>query len=211
MSTFPHPDILIAAIEEKNKDSRDDSEKTWMEMVGCDELVKSWDEFSRLVTKDFITDLFYSYITPDDELPANTVRALHNVLGELALRTRHVNIASLILKDLIALIEQHIEQYRKTAKAVGNREWGGMTEEAQEKAFENHLEETGILHPAARNYGDVEYRNLQMISQGLVVKLLPEKDVSCSAMRILLREVLGTCVLKPVMDVFTPEYFNMVS
>ena len=210
-SRFPSPDELVRSLKERTKSSggHDIGDADWRDLVNCDELAKSWDDFSRLVTKDFVTDLFYSYITPDDELPENVVRALQNILGELSLRTRHVNIASLLLKDFIEMLEQHIAQYRATSRSVGNREWGGMTDEAQEAAYESHLLDTGALHPAARSSGDVEFRNLQMISQGLVLKLIPEKDSSCSAMRILLREILGTCVLKPIMDIFTPHYFNM--
>ena len=185
-SRFPSPDQLVRTLKEKRKSSggHDIGDADWRELVNCEELEKSWDDFSRLVTKDFVTELFYAYITPDDELPENIVRALQNILGELSLRTRHVNIASLLLKDFIAMLEEHIEQYRVTSQSVGNREWGGMTDEAQESAYEAHLLDTGALHPAAKNSSDVEYRNLQMISQGLVMKLIPEKDSSCSAMRL---------------------------
>lgn len=193
------------------QDGEEEEGGDWKQLVGCDELIRSWEDFVRLLTKDFVTDLFYAYMTPDDELPAQVTGSLHSLLGELSLRTRHVNIASLLLKDVTALLEQHIDQFRSTVDAVGNKEWGGMTDEAQERAFEDELVRMGALHPAATSReGDVEFRNLQMISHGLVLKLIPQRDTGCAAMRIMLREILGTCVLKPVMDIFTPEYFNMV-
>lgn len=210
LARFPNPEPPAAS--NGRQSSAPFGEDDWKQLVGCDELIRSWEEFVNLLTKDFVTDLFYSYMTPDDELPMQVASSLNNLLGELSLRTRHVNIASLLLKDVMALLEQHIDQFRRTVDAVGNKEWGGMSDEAQEQAFEAELRRMGSLHPAAASLeGDsVEFRNLQMISQGLVMKLIPVRDTSCAAMRIMLREILGTCVLKPVMDIFTPEYFNMV-
>ena len=69
LSRLPHPDMLQSKSTEFHIQNNEGDK--WKEFVGCSDLIRSWDDFAKLVTKDFVSDLFYAYMTPDSEVCAS--------------------------------------------------------------------------------------------------------------------------------------------
>jgi len=56
------------------------------------------DQLTRSVIDEFVTSLWYSTITPDQEVPEELRILLNGVIAEVAIRAKHVNLVTLLSK-----------------------------------------------------------------------------------------------------------------
>lgn len=61
------------------------------------------EQFTRHLVSEWITDLWYSRITPDKDAPEELVNIMNNVLGEISSRARDVNLINLLTRFQIPL------------------------------------------------------------------------------------------------------------
>lgn len=54
------------------------------------------DQLTRCVVDEFVTSLWYSSITPDEEVPEELRILLNGVIAEVANRAKHVNLITLL-------------------------------------------------------------------------------------------------------------------
>lgn len=60
----------------------------WREAVGSPEIADAWERLAAAVVQEFVYDSFWSYVSPDTELPSEVRRLLHSVFGAAAARAR---------------------------------------------------------------------------------------------------------------------------
>lgn len=57
------------------------------------------DQFSRHIVSEWVTDLWYSRITPDRQGPEEIVLIMNGVLGEFSSRMRNINLIDLLTRS----------------------------------------------------------------------------------------------------------------
>lgn len=58
------------------------------------------DHFTRHLVSEWVTDLWYSRLTPDREGPEELVQIMNSVLGEFSNRMRNINLIDLLTRLL---------------------------------------------------------------------------------------------------------------
>lgn len=105
----------------------------------------------------FIYDTWYTYLTPDREFPAEIRRMLNHAFGQLAVRSRRIDLRA-VLRDVSELLMEQVELYRDTREAVlqdrasaaaSDFLHGGLV--ARERSLRARLAAEGNLHPALLN------------------------------------------------------------
>lgn len=56
------------------------------------------DHFTRHLVAEWVTDLWYSRLTPDKEGPEELVHIMNGVLGEISVRMRNINLIDLLTR-----------------------------------------------------------------------------------------------------------------
>ena len=74
------------------------STNRWRRIINSPAVEEAVDGLSRAVVDEFITDLWYSSITPDQEAPEELRILLNGVIAEVAQRARRVNLTTLLSK-----------------------------------------------------------------------------------------------------------------
>ncbi|CAI7784949.1 unnamed protein product [Closterium sp. NIES-53] len=87
------------------------SEPAGLALVGSPLVEASLDEFVRSIIRDFVTNQFYAYLTPDREMPEELRCVLLAVLGEVARRAKRVNLVALLTRDVVGAVVGVMKQY----------------------------------------------------------------------------------------------------
>lgn len=173
----------------------------------------------------FIYDAWYTSLTPDREFPAETRRILNTAFGTLAQRARRIDTRQLLRcvpvdtinsndehahRDATDLLIQNLELYRDTRYSI----WGNDPPQGdlakRERALRNEMQADGNLHPALAQPNG-QYRVLHAVSEGLSVMLLGKTMSHTTLARVFVRELLSSCVLRPVMMLLTPYQINKMA
>lgn len=64
----------------------------WRKKVNSPVVEDAIDHFTRHLVSEWVTDLWYSRLTPDKEGPEELVNILNGVLGEISARMRNINL-----------------------------------------------------------------------------------------------------------------------
>lgn len=70
----------------------------WRRKVNSPVVEEAMDQFSRHIVSEWVTDLWYSRITPDRQGPEELVLIMNGVLGEIACRMRNINLIELLTR-----------------------------------------------------------------------------------------------------------------
>lgn len=70
----------------------------WRRKVNSSVVEDAIDQFTRHLVSEWVTDLWYSRITPDKEGPEELVQIMNGVLGEISSRARNVNLIDLLTR-----------------------------------------------------------------------------------------------------------------
>lgn len=74
-------------------------EKTdWKKKVSSPVVEDAIDHFTRHLISEFVTDLWYSRLTPDKQGPEELVLIMNGVLGEISSRVRNINVIDLLMR-----------------------------------------------------------------------------------------------------------------
>jgi sorting nexin-13 len=71
----------------------------WRKKVNSPPVEAAIEKFTNHIISEWVTDLWYSRITPDKEGPEELVNLVNNVLGEIASRARDVNLINLLTRS----------------------------------------------------------------------------------------------------------------
>lgn len=70
----------------------------WRKKVNSPVVEDAIDHLIRHLVSEWVTDLWYSRLTPDKEGPEELVRILNGVLGEISARMRNINLIHLLTR-----------------------------------------------------------------------------------------------------------------
>jgi sorting nexin-13 len=75
----------------------------WRAKVNSPVVEDAIDHFTRHLISEWVTDLWYSRLTPDKEGPEELVQIINGVLGEISGRMRNINLIDFLIRFLVSL------------------------------------------------------------------------------------------------------------
>ncbi|KAH9299978.1 hypothetical protein KI387_011561, partial [Taxus chinensis] len=181
----------------------------WKRNIDSPVIEAAVDDFTRKIVQEFVTDLWYSSITPDHEVPQQINFLLNDVLGEISQRVKRINLIDLLTRDMVDLIGSHIELYRKNQVSIGRDVMRTLSSEERDERLKKCLAATKELHPALIS-PENEYKVLKRLMGGVVAIVLRPHEAQCPLVRCLARELLACAVMQPVMNFASPGFINEV-
>ncbi|KAK3028334.1 hypothetical protein RJ639_037796 [Escallonia herrerae] len=179
----------------------------WRKKVNSPVVEEAIDHFTRHLVSEWVTDLWYSRITPDKQGPEELVQIINGVLGEASRRMRSINLIDLLTRDIINLICTHLELFRASQAKIQKQQLGLLTTEQQDLELKSVLAAENKLHPALFS-AEAEHKVLQHLMDGLISCTFEPEDLHCSLFRYIVRELLACAVIRPVLNLASPKFIN---
>ncbi|XP_009342410.2 uncharacterized protein LOC103934393 [Pyrus x bretschneideri] len=179
----------------------------WKRKIGSPIVEDAMKDFIDKLLKDFVTDLWYSDITPDKEAPEQIRAIIMDALGEVSRRVKEINLVDLLTRDIIDLIGDHIELFRRNQAAIGVDVMKTLSSEERDERLKHHLMASKELHPALIS-PESEYKVLQRLMGGVLAVVLRPREAQCPVVRSIARELLTSLVIQPVLNFASPGYIN---
>ncbi|XP_022135858.1 uncharacterized protein LOC111007705 isoform X2 [Momordica charantia] len=164
-------------------------------------------DFIDKLLKDFVVDLWYSEITPDKEFPDQIHALIMDALGEIAVRVKDINLVDLLTRDVVDLVGDHLDLFRRNQAAIGVDVMGTLSSEERDERLKHHLMASKELHPALVS-PESEYKVLQRLMSGVLTSVLRPRETQCPVVRSIARELLTCLVVQPLMNFASPGYIN---
>ncbi|KAG6541724.1 hypothetical protein Mapa_016887 [Marchantia paleacea] len=180
----------------------------WRRGVEAPEVEAALSDLTKSVVSEWVTNLWFSSISSDQEFPDELMALINGVLGEVAQRAKRVNLITLLTQDIVDLVASHLELFRRTQARVGADILGILSTEERDENLKQALAATGELHPALVS-AESESKVLQKLMGGVVALVLKPSDGHCRVLRSLARELLACAVMRPVMNIASPAFINM--
>lgn len=76
----------------------------WRAKVNSPVVEDAINHFTRHLVSEWVTDLWYSRLTPDREGPEELVQIINGVLGEISGRVRNINLIDLLIRYLVLFV-----------------------------------------------------------------------------------------------------------
>ncbi|KAJ4962267.1 hypothetical protein NE237_022206 [Protea cynaroides] len=165
------------------------------------------DDFIHKILQEFVVDLWYSAITPDREFPEQIHLLIIDVLGEISRRVKEINLVDLLTREMVDLIGDHIDLYRRNQSAIGVDVMGTLSSEERDERLKHHLMASKELHPALVS-PECEYKVLKRLMGGVLAVVLRSREAQCPLIRSIARELLTCLVMQPIMNFASPGYIN---
>ncbi|KAE8680777.1 hypothetical protein F3Y22_tig00111366pilonHSYRG00071 [Hibiscus syriacus] len=178
----------------------------WRRKVNSPVVENAIDQFTRHLISEWMTDLWYSRLTPDKESPEELVQIINGVLGELSERLRNKS-HHLLTRDLINLFCSHLELFRINKAKIENQQSEPLTIEYRDAEIRRVLAAENKLHPALFST-EAEHKVLQHLMNGLISVTFRPEDLQCSFFRYIVREVLACAVIRPIINLVNPRFIN---
>nr|DAD44679.1 TPA_asm: hypothetical protein HUJ06_002909 [Nelumbo nucifera] len=179
----------------------------WRRKVSSPVVEAAIDQFTRHLVSEWVTDLWYSRLTPDRDGPEELVQIMNDVLGEVACRVREINLIDLLTRDVVNLISTHLEHFRVCQVKIVAQQGEKLTIDHRDEELKLVLAAENKLHPALFS-ADAEHRVLQHLMDGLISFTFKPEDLHCSFFRYIVRELLACAVMRPVLNLATPRFIN---
>ncbi|XAR50641.1 hypothetical protein NMG60_11005013 [Bertholletia excelsa] len=179
----------------------------WRRKVNSPVVEEAIDHFTRHLVSEWVTDLWYSRITPDRQGPEELVQIINGVFGEISSRMRNVNLIDLLTRDIINLLCTHLELFRASQTKIEKKHPGILTFERRDKELKVVLYAENKLHPALFS-PEAEHKVLQHLMDGLISFTFRPEDLQCSLFHYIVRELLACAVMKPVLNLANPRFIN---
>lgn len=165
------------------------------------------DHFTRHLVSEWVTDLWYSRITPDNDVPEELVQIINNVFGEISSRAKDINLIELLTRDIINLLCNHLELYRASVSKIGRQELKKLPLDQQDIQLKQVLAAESKLHPALFSL-KAEHKVLQHLVNGLMLSTFRPNDLQCCFFRYTTRELLACAVFRPILNLANPRFIN---
>ncbi|KAM0887320.1 hypothetical protein ACQ4PT_029131 [Festuca glaucescens] len=179
----------------------------WRRKVGSPSVEAAFESFIDNILRDFVTDLWYSSITPDREAPELIRGLILHALGEVSGRAKEMNLVDLLTRDMADLVGKHVDIFRKNQSQIGVDVMVTLSSEERDERLKQHLIVSQELHPALLS-SEHEYKVLQELVGGIMALVLRPQDAQSPLVRCFSRELLTCLVLQPVMNFASPIYVN---
>lgn len=177
----------------------------WRRKVNSPVVEDAIDQFTRHIVSEWVTDLWYSKITPDKQGPDELVLIINGVLGEFSSRMRNINLIDLLTRDIIKLFCTHLELFRACQMKIMKQQ--SLTIAQRDVELKAVLYAENKLHPALFS-AEAEYKVLQHLMDGFISLTFRIEDLHCSLFRYIVREILACVVIRPVVNLANPRFIN---
>ncbi|WOG82368.1 hypothetical protein DCAR_0101532 [Daucus carota subsp. sativus] len=165
------------------------------------------EEFIDKLLQDFVVDLWYSEITPDKEAPELIRAVVMDVLADVSGRVKEINLVELLTRDVVDLVGDHIDLFRKNQTAIGIDIMQTLSSEERDERLKQQLRASKDLHPALKS-PDCEYKALQRLMGGVLAVALKPREAKSPLIRCIARELLTCLVMQPLLNLASPKYIN---
>ncbi|KZV26088.1 hypothetical protein F511_06014 [Dorcoceras hygrometricum] len=179
----------------------------WKKKVNSPIVEEALDHFTRHIISEWVTDLWYSRITTDRQVPEELVLIMNGVLAEISSRMRNVNILDLLTRDTINLLCSQLELFRATKTKIEVQQSRCLTVEERDFQLTSVLAADNKLHPALFS-AEAEHKVLQHVMNGVILFTFKPEDLQCSLFRYITRELLACVVIRPVINLANPRFIN---
>ncbi|KAL2539236.1 Phox-associated domain [Abeliophyllum distichum] len=179
----------------------------WKHKVDSPVVEDAIDHFTRHIVSEWVTDLWYSRITPDRQGPEELVLIMNGVLGELSYRMRDINLINLLTRDIVDILCTQLELFHTSKTKIEKHQQRFLTNEEREMELKSVLAAENKLHPALFS-AESEHKVLQHIMDGLISFTFKPEDLQCSLFRYVIRELLACAVMRPVLNLSNPRFIN---
>ncbi|XP_060168306.1 uncharacterized protein LOC132599107 isoform X1 [Lycium barbarum] len=207
------PPTYLAHLEKKQLSVNDSRLSTspptlkWKRKIGAPIVEAAAEEFIDKVLHDFVIDLWYSDITPDKEAPELMHEIIMDVLGEISGRVKGINLVELLTRDVVDLVGDHLDLFRRNQAAIGVDVMGTLSSEERDERLKHHLLVSKELHPALIS-AESEYKVLQRLMGGILAVVLRPREAQSPLVRCIARELLTSLVVQPLLNFASPGYIN---
>lgn len=179
----------------------------WKRKIDSPIVEAAMEDFINKLLQDFVKDLWYSDITPDTEAPELIHAIIMDVLAEVSGRVKEINLVELLTRDVVDLIGDHLDLFRRNQAAIGVDVMGTLSSEERDERLKHHLMASKELHPALIS-PECEYKVLQRLMGGVLAVALRPRESHCPLVRCIARELLTCLVMQPVINLASPGYIN---
>ncbi|XP_047094603.1 uncharacterized protein LOC124706983 [Lolium rigidum] len=179
----------------------------WRSKVNSPPVEAAFDQFTRHLITEWVTDLWYSRVTPDKNGPEELISIVNSVLGEISSRARNINLITLLTRDLVDLICHNLELYQSCEAKIGKEKFVNLPTERRDAELKLALIAQSKLHPALFS-ASAEYKVLQSLADGLISITVNPENLQCSFFHCTARELLACAVLRPVINLANPRFIN---
>ncbi|CAH2051549.1 unnamed protein product [Thlaspi arvense] len=181
----------------------------WKKKIDSPVVESAINDFIDKILNDFVINLWYSLITPDKEAPELIRGVIMDALGEISVRVKEINIVDLLTRDIVDLIGDHLEIFRRNHAAIGTDVMKTLSSEERDERLKYHLMASGELYPALIS-PESEYKVLQKIVAGILSVVLRPREAQCPLVRTIAREIVTCLVVQPLLNLASPERINEV-
>ncbi|KAF0923590.1 hypothetical protein E2562_006583 [Oryza meyeriana var. granulata] len=202
------PLIKTKSIESnKIPSNQKDGKSDWRSKVNSPPVEAAFEQLTRHLITEWVTDLWYSRVTPDKEGPEELINVVNTVLGEISVRARNVNLITLLTRDLVDLICKNLELYHLCQAKIGKEKFVNLPTERRDAELKLTLITENKLHPALFS-PSAEHKVLQSLADGLISITTKPQDLQCYFFRCTARELLACAVMRPVLNLANPRFIN---
>ncbi|KAG6651830.1 uncharacterized protein LOC122313242 isoform X1 [Carya illinoinensis] len=179
----------------------------WKRKIDSPVVEAAMNDFIDKILKDFVVDLWYSEITPDSEFPQHIHAIVMDALGEISGRVKELNLVELLTRDIVDLIGNHLDTFRRNQAAIGVEVMETLSSEERDERLKHHLIASKELHPALIS-PESEYKVLQRLIGGVLAVVLRPREAQSPLIRSIARELVTCLVVQPIMNFACPAYIN---
>ncbi|TKY69160.1 Sorting nexin-16 [Spatholobus suberectus] len=179
----------------------------WKKKIDSPVVEAALNDFIDLILKDFVINMWYADITPDMEFPELIRDLIMDAIAEVSVRVKEINLVDLLTRDIVDLIGDHIDLFRRNQAAIGVDVMLTLSSEERDERLKFHLLNSKELHPALIS-PESEYKVLQRLMSGVLAAVLRKREAQCPVIRSIAREILTCLILQPIMNLASPVYIN---
>ncbi|KAK4747794.1 hypothetical protein SAY87_014380 [Trapa incisa] len=181
----------------------------WKRKIDSPIVEAAANEFIDKILKDFVVDLWYADITPDKDFPEQIRGIILDAIAEISGRVKEINLVDLLTRDIIDLVGDHLDVFRRIQAAIGADVMRTLSSEERDERLKYHLMASKELHPALIS-PECEYKVLQQLMSGVIASVLRPREAQCPVVRSIARELVTCLVIQPLMDLASPANINEI-
>ncbi|KAL4353612.1 hypothetical protein GQ457_06G002690 [Hibiscus cannabinus] len=181
----------------------------WKRKIDSPMVEAAANDFIDNILRDFVIDLWYSEITPDREFPELIRAVIFDAIGEISGRVKEINLVDLLTKDIVDLVGDHLDLFRRNQAAIGVDVMVTLSSEERDERLKHHLMVSEELHPALIS-PESEYKVIQQLIGGVLAVVLRPREAQCPLVRTIAREIVTCLVMQPLLRLASPGYINEV-
>ncbi|CAK8571207.1 unnamed protein product [Lathyrus sativus] len=179
----------------------------WKKKIDSPAVEAALNDFIDLILKDFVINMWYADITSDGEFPEQIRDLIMDAIAEITVRVKEINIVDLLTSDIVDLISDHIDLFRRNQAAIGVDVMLTLSSEERDERLKFHLLNSKELHPALIS-PESEYKVLQRLISGVLATVLRKPEAQVPVIRSIAREIVTCLILQPIMNLASPAYIN---